>query len=177
MNKRALTPEEKRLWRHFTHDNQAINRCSERVESSEKPVKIKPKASYEAVALPPTPQSWMPDLQPGDLSQMDGRMAQRLRRGQLEPEATLDLHGYTQAEANHQFHHFLTDASARGIRVLRIITGYGKMSGGNGVLKAALPRWINLPENRRLVLGYHQARPEAGGAGAWMVLLKRKERL
>ncbi|MDG1287217.1 MAG: Smr/MutS family protein [Rickettsiales bacterium] len=116
------------------------------------------------------------DLQPDDMAGIHKRMAQRLRRGQEIPEGTLDLHGDTQMQASHHFQQFIHESSHAGLRVVRVITGYGKMT-GKGVLKAALPRWVNFPENRRLILSYHQARPEEGGSGAWVILLKRKERL
>ncbi len=174
MNKRTLTPEEKRLWHHFTQDVQHVNTrvvdiAASEVESVTPSVMMK---SNMPIARPSTSI----DLQPDDMASVHRRTAQRLRRGQETPQATLDLHGYTQMQASHQFHQFLYEASQSGLRVVRVVTGYGKMT-GKGVLKAALPRWVNFPENRRLILTYHQARPEDGGSGAWILFLKRKERL
>ena len=165
------------MWRGFMHNVSQINsdapvKSARAIVDSMPLIDVIPR--YVNPASRPMSQI---DLQPDDMSNINKRSAQRLRKGKETPQATLDLHGFTQAEAIHKFHQFLTETSHAGLRVLRIITGYGKMSGGNGVLRAALPRWINLPENRRLVLSYHQARPQEGGAGAWILLLKRKERL
>lgn len=176
MSKRPILPEEKELWNSFTHNVHRIGGKEVYLSESSKP-------SHEVIIIAetytnPTCRSAPHiDLQPDDMSNINKRTAQRLRRGLHKPQATLDMHGFTQAEAIHQFHHFLVEAANNDLRVLRVITGYGKMNGGNGVLRAALPRWVNLPENRRLILSYHQARPQDGGAGAWILLLKRRERL
>jgi len=175
-NFRHLTPEERRQWRHFTQDVECLHpRVPEPYLPREKslppasPMPVKP-----AMAAMPT---ILDELRAGDLSALDKRTAQRLKRGHHRPEATLDLHGMNQQQAYDAFQQFLHLASHEGLRVLRVITGYGKMSGGQAVLKNALPRWINFTENRFLILSYHQARPEEGGAGAWILFLKRRERL
>jgi len=174
MNKRMLTPEEKRLWHHFTQDvenanTRMIDSPINNAESVTQASTIKPEMPIFRPSLPT-------DLQPDDMAGIHKCMAQRLRRGQEIPERTLDLHGDTQIQASQHFHQFIHESSQSGLRVVRVVTGYGKMT-GKGVLKAALPRWVNFPENRRIILSYHQARPEDGGSGAWIILLKRKERL
>ena len=42
-----------------------------------------------------------------------------------------------------------------------------------GVLRAAVPRWLNEPPNRARILAFAPARDRHGGAGALYVLLKR----
>jgi DNA-nicking Smr family endonuclease len=94
----------------------------------------------------------------------------RLRRGYWGIEAQLDLHGLTRDEARVELVHFL-DASVRhGFRCIRIIHGKGHSSrDGEPVLKARVGGWLS---QRAEVLAFCQARPEDGGGGAVLVLLK-----
>ena len=48
-------------------------------------------------------------------SGVDGRTSERLRRGQLEPESRLDLHGMTEAAAHRALAGFLRSAHAQGL--------------------------------------------------------------
>ena len=80
----------------------------------------------------------------------------------------------TQAEAHRALAGFVAGSRAAGRRCLLVITGHGRMSGG--VLKAAVPRWLDEPELRPHVLALAPAQPQAGGSGALYVLLRRKAR-
>ena len=105
-----------------------------------------------------------------DGSGVQARTRQRLRRGQLRPEATLDLHGLTRDEAHARLDAFLAKAHASGRRCVLVITGIGRGSASGGVLRRALPGWLELhPE----VLDSAPAQPADGGAGACYVLLRR----
>src|SRR6185436_9447888 len=102
---------------------------------------------------------------------LDRASAERLKRGRYPVEARLDLHGMTQAEAHRALNGFVAGSRALGRRVVLVITGHGRISGG--VLKTAVPRWLNEPELRRHVLAASPARPQHGGAGALYVLLRK----
>jgi DNA-nicking Smr family endonuclease len=91
----------------------------------------------------------------------------------LRIEARLDLHGLTQAEAHHTLGAFLADAQRRERRCVLIITGKGGVGRG-GVLRAAVPRWLNEAPNRTRVLAFAPAKLKDGGAGALYVLLRRQ---
>src|SRR5262249_48894168 len=116
-----------------------------------------------------------PPLAAGDVVGVDRRLAERLRRGRLPIESTLDLHGLTQDEAHASLDRFITMAVAKGIRTVLVVTGKGRGDGG-GVLKATLPRWLNTPGLRRHLLAFAMARPEHGGTGAVYILLRRSKR-
>lgn len=183
MSKRRLTPQEQRLWYRFTHDVSRHHHPSPPAMEEAAFSPALPRFEQEMLsgvsASPPRPTiaTAEEDIAPGQMHLLNKATARRLRRGQQQPEATLDLHGYTRSEAQHHFQHFLHHCCQQGLRVVRVITGYGKMKAGTGVLRAELPRWVNLPENRALVLSFDQARPQDGGAGAWIFYLKRRERL
>lgn len=180
---RHLTREEQQLWQRFTqdmrpmHENEPSAVADPSVTLTAQPVTTLPSASL--TTMPAKAGTTTYDLHPGDTSGVDRRSIQRIRRGKLTPEATLDLHGYSQADAMHQFQLFIRHAVEQGIRLIRVITGHGKMRDYSeaGILRQALPRWVNLPENRRYIINYENARPQEGGAGAWLILLRRKERL
>jgi DNA-nicking Smr family endonuclease len=90
----------------------------------------------------------------------------------LPIEGTIDLHGMTQAEAYRSLHHFLAVSQERGRRCILVITGKGSHS--EGVLRAAVPHWLNLPVTRSLVLAFAYATSAHGGVGALYVLLRRR---
>jgi len=134
-------------------------------------------------------QSSPPPLVSGQLAGLDRRSAEKLRKGQMAVEATLDLHGMTQAAAHAAVARFIAARHAGGTRCVLIVTGKGKaadpfrpkappgrftFSADRGVLREALPRWLNEPALRAHIIAVSPARPEHGGAGAVYVLLKRK---
>ena len=94
----------------------------------------------------------------------------RLRRGHWPMQAQLDLHGLTRDEARLELVTFLTDSNQRGFRCVRVIHGKGLSSKhGESVLKARIGSWLSQRED---VLAFCQAKPEDGGSGAVLVLLK-----
>jgi DNA-nicking Smr family endonuclease len=105
-------------------------------------------------------------LRPG----MPRQTLRRLRRGYWKIEAQLDLHGLTRDEARPQLVAFLDASRKRGARCVRIIHGKGLSSRNHEpVLKARVGSWL---AQRSEVLAFSQARPEDGGSGAVLVLLK-----
>jgi DNA-nicking Smr family endonuclease len=100
-----------------------------------------------------------------------GHADAHLRRGRLEPEGRLDLHGMTQERAYRALLGFLIRAQADGQKLVLVITGKG------GVLRSQLPLWLGQAELRALVAGINEAHVKHGGGGAFYVLLKRQKRL
>ena len=64
-----------------------------------------------------------------------------LRRGIIEPEATLDLHGLRVLEARKALARFLVQSTARGRRCVRIIHGKGRGSSEQPILKQKIRSW------------------------------------
>lgn len=113
-------------------------------------------------------------LMPGRVAGLDKRTAQRLRRGQLPIEGRIDLHGMTQAEAHANLLRFVTASAKAGRRCVLVITGKGlRGSAGTGVLRSELPRWLNEPVLRPLILSFAPAQPKDGGGGAFYVYLRK----
>ena len=124
-----------------------------------------------AVPTKPTAASELPPLD--RLAGVDRATAERLKRGRRMIEARLDLHGMTQAEAHRALFGFVAGSRTAGRRCVLVITGHGRI--GGGVLKSAVPRWLDEPDLRRAVLATAPARPQHGGHGALYVLLRRTQ--
>ena len=104
----------------------------------------------------------------------DRRLLRKLKHGDYVPEGRLDLHGHDAASARREVERFVTQARRGGKRCILIIHGRGNQSaGGAPVLKPALPEWLSSGALSRAVLAFTGAAPDAGGAGATMVLLRR----
>lgn len=112
---------------------------------------------------------------------MDRRRFDRLRRGKIAPQARIDLHGMTAANAHPALVGFITRAHAQGIRLVLVITGKGNvrrddagfMPVQRGVLRHSVPQWLQRPPIGPLVLEVTQAHLRHGGGGALYVYLRR----
>lgn len=126
---------------------------------------------------------------PPDLSSFDRKAARRLRQGQLEIEARIDLHGMRQQEAHAALRRFLFSSFAKGRRWVLVITGKGALQrrdadevpymGGSerGVLRRNVPMWLAEPELRAIVVSFTAAAIPHGGDGALYVQLRNPERV
>jgi DNA-nicking Smr family endonuclease len=115
---------------------------------------------------------------------LDKRTAERLRKGRMEIDGKLDLHGLTRAEAHRRLRSFITAAQIQGKRCVLVITGKGSSkqksddapfmkSEKSGILREAVPKWLMAPDLRQLVIDIRHAQPKHGGSGALYVLLRR----
>lgn len=197
---RRLTSDERELWHRVVRDAVPLrphrrDTASEEMTIEALPAEPTPEGGAAARrvksrALPSSPKpaaQARPSVPP--LTGLDRRMTQRLARGQLEVEATLDLHGHTQERAYVALASFLSRARARGLRLVLVITGKGEspyarhtLHGNDfynvperpGILRAALPRWLEEARFRAMVAGYQPAHPRHGGGGAFYVRLRKK---
>ena len=120
-------------------------------------------------AAPPSP----PPLEHGTVAGIDKRTAQRMKRGTLRPEGRIDLHGMTQDEAHAALNRFIAAAHRAGKRQVLVITGKGMRSGGQGVLRNAVPHWLNGAGLREKIIAFDYANPKDGGEGALYVRLRK----
>lgn len=120
------------------------------------------------VPLPRLPSAPAYNEQPA--AAIGGHADAHLRRGRLEPEARLDLHGLTHDGAYRALLRFLFGAQAAGHKLVLVITGKG------GVLRERLPLWLGQAELQPLVAGVNKAHVKHGGGGAFYVLLRKHQR-
>lgn len=96
----------------------------------------------------------------------------KLRRGQFQVGAALDLHGMTVTTAREALGEFLRRARRDSLGCVRIVHGKGNGSRQRGpVLKQKINHWLR---QRNEVLAFCSARPMDGGTGAIYVLLRRQ---
>ena len=112
--------------------------------------------------------------------QMDQKAFGRFRRGKLKPEARIDLHGMTLAQAHPALTGFILRSASAGHRLVLVITGKGKNrdDGGPiptkfGVLRHQAPQWLSMPPLGPMVLQVTEAHIRHGGSGAYYVYLRR----
>jgi DNA-nicking Smr family endonuclease len=136
---------------------------------------MRPQKSKPPARPPSSPaHASAPALPP--LSAIDRRARQKIARGHVEIGARIDLHGMKQSEAKERLSAFLHRAQARGKSLVLVITGKGTAApegAERGVLRRAVPLWLALPELRPLVIGFEEAAPSHGGAGALYVRIRR----
>jgi len=171
--RRVLSYDERVLWTTVTKSVAPMRDALPAIEEPAPPPDApRPKRAPRAaapVALPP-PKPAPPPLQP-----LDRRARQRVARGREPIDGRMDLHGLTQSEAHSALLHFLHAASARGARLVLIITGKGgRGDGERGVLRRQVPQWLALPDLRDLVVGFEDAHVAHGGEGALYVRLRRR---
>ncbi|PHS28087.1 MAG: hypothetical protein COA84_02225 [Robiginitomaculum sp.] len=99
----------------------------------------------------------------------------KVRRGQIEAQASIDLHGKRYDEARAYLLRRLEDCVADRMRSVLVITGRGARD--EGVLRTGLPNWISEAPYRALVSGYAPAHTRHGGKGAWYVFLRKNRGL
>ena len=115
-------------------------------------------------------------------SGVNGATQDKLRRGLMEPDARIDLHGMTQTAAHRTLFTWLAAAHSRGYRLVLVVTGKGNpkndenapwMMSAHGVLKQMVPRWLNEPELAALIASVQPAHVKHGGDGALYVYLRK----
>jgi DNA-nicking Smr family endonuclease len=111
---------------------------------------------------------------------MDAKAFVRMTRGKLSPEARIDLHGMTLAEAHPELIRFILNAQSAGLRLVLVITGKGKRGDDTGpipqrtgALRHHVPQWLRLPPLGPAVLQVAEAHLKHGGSGAYYVYLRR----
>lgn len=198
----ALSEEDRLLWQAVTDGVRPLAVPDSSFESSSgaspaepaSPV-IKPQATHRhhrhksihGPAPTDTARRGPPHLEHGVASGVDKRTLRRLVRGRKSIEARLDLHGQTREQARASLVAFIRHSHDVRRRCVLVITGKGLTNrgpaGGDsrppsaaaGVLRRVVPRWLNEPPLRPLVLAFSHATPAHGGEGALYVLLKRKK--
>jgi len=142
-----------------------------------------PAAGPEPAALSTRPSQRKPSAPP-PLAPLERRLKRDLARGRAVVDGVLDLHGLSQAEAHHALRGFLVQAQTQNFRLTIVITGKGGRGSADdadwfyetGVLRRLVPHWLREPDLRSVVLGFEEAGPGHGGAGALYVRLRRRDR-
>lgn len=190
--RRKPDPDDLALWQAATREAKPIKRrpglrksateaakpvVTPKIAATSVPAKpTKPPVLKRAVARPvaPAPKKTEPQhLERGKSPGVDKRQAERLKRGRTPIDARLDLHGMTQDAAHKRLTIFIENAVASEKRAIVVVTGKG-FKEGSGVLRAAVPHWLNEPRLRPHILTFEYAQPKDGGMGALYILLRKR---
>jgi DNA-nicking Smr family endonuclease len=195
---RHLSPEERALWDHVTRNDLPLKPVRKAAAPADAPLPAAPSSTGGVPALPaPLPRFVIgeradhrrsDDLLPGlaeDMARMplrmDARAFGRMAKGKLTPEARIDLHGLTLAEAHPALREFILASHAAGRRLVLVITGKGKlrdelapMPAREGVLRHQVPQWLAMAPLGPMVLQIAPAHLRHGGTGAYYVYLRRQ---
>jgi DNA-nicking Smr family endonuclease len=176
MAARHPSREDRALWRNAMKGVARVAPARPAPAAADVEPPTEPPRVRRSRATPPQPKTApaLPRLEPGSSPGVDRRTAEKLRKGKLGVEARLDLHGLMQDEAHRALDRFVVRAHEQGLRTVLVITGKGGVGGARGVLKEAVPRWLNEAPLRPRVLSCSWAQPKDGGAGALYVLLRRQ---
>lgn len=163
-NNGSLTPKDADLWRSMTSDVTPIDGKTylDVDDTHDKTPKIR-----ETVAIPKAKE--LPRRQSS--KEIDRRTDERLRKGKMPIEATLDLHGYRQDEAHEALINFVKASYGASRRCVLVITGKGRMS--EGVLRQKVPGWLQASDLSPLILKIYTAQPQHGGQGAFYIYLRK----
>ncbi len=189
MTRKSFEAPDHALWEEVRQSIKPLGLVKKRKSNAIKPTH--PIAAIKTRAMP-TPEITIAhrkvNERPPPLAQMDRRTAQRLNRGQIEPEARLDLHGENLETARMKLLHFLAGERHRGCRYVLVITGKGASPFARhtlhgtthfhtpereGRLRREVPMWLHEENFRLHAVGFQPAHPKHGGGGAFYVRLRK----
>lgn len=113
---------------------------------------------------------------------VDPAIHKKVRRGRIDIDGTIDLHGMTQNQAREALRRYIGARAARGDRTILVITGKGAKTDNDyiaamserGILRTMLPIWLSEPGLSHLISGWSTAARGHGGEGAYYVRLRRQ---
>ncbi len=185
MSKKPTDSDEIELWQQATRDVKRL-KGKEYQAKLKKPSPSKVSRESSPASTPSQqyqPKPAHPSQQPKN-QHIDRRTADRLRKGQIRPEATLDLHGMAQDKAHSALIHFIQSAFAQKKRCVLLITGKGTPRTNHdpsddlfksppGILKKRAPEWLQNPSLNPYLLQFCPAQPKDGGQGALYIYLRK----
>lgn len=185
--RRPIRPEEEALWHAVARTAKPMHAPVFRKKLHDLPAAV----AEPAVKIPTTPRlapfrlgekpsAPRPQIAPSSALNMDAKSFGKMTRGKLSPEARIDLHGMTLAEAHPELTRFIHKAHVAGLRLVLVITGKGKpgvdtgpMPRRTGILRQQVPHWLHQPPLGALILQVTEAHLRHGGGGAYYVYLRR----
>lgn len=161
MNRRpnVISPEDEAFFRHAMRDATPL---------AKRPVAVTAAGEHRRSFVPSTRREIAFVEPAAEAAPIRGHIEARLRRGRLEPEARIDLHGHNYDSAYRLLVAFLARSISEGKRLVLVITGKG------GVLRNSLPLWLNGAELGSRVIGMREAHAKHGGGGAFYVALQKR---
>lgn len=107
---------------------------------------------------------------------LDGGWDRRIKRGAVEPDRTIDLHGHSLDAAWDVLDRGLDRAIAGDARVILLITGKPPkdMPATRGKIRGAVGAWLESSRHAEHIAAVRDAHPRHGGRGALYIVLRRR---
>jgi DNA-nicking Smr family endonuclease len=185
MADRPLTASEKALWQKVIEtvkplDQARVSRVkalpvAKKLPEVRGPITAESFGGVSAKAIPLNQQTAVPHK-----AGLDGHWDRRLNKGVVQPDVTIDLHGYTLSSAHGRLDSALELSIAAGHRALLLITGKARSEderrreGGRGAIRAAISDWLAASRHAPYIAAVRRAHPRHGGAGALYIILRRR---
>ncbi|HEY9091394.1 Smr/MutS family protein [Parasphingorhabdus sp.] len=185
MADRPLTAGEKALWQKVIEtvkplDQARVSRVkalpvAKKLPEVRGPITAESFGGASAKAIPLHQQSAI-----SEKAGLDGHWDRRLNKGVVQPDVTIDLHGYTLTSAHGRLDSALELSIAAGHRAILLITGKARSDderrreGGRGAIRAAISDWLAASRHAPYIAAVRRAHPRHGGAGALYIILRRR---
>ena len=189
-SKPSVSKAEKLLFERVLSDVKPIENVGTFISSGQEAVKMpqrtkeiaRKNSSTQTKSKPSQKPLFLKNFLPGRAPGLDRSSAIKLAKGRFIIQGKLDLHGMTQRQAHAALIDFIQAGFNHRKRNLLVITGKGRPKGEDevvgyrkreGILKSIVPKWLDEPPLRGLVLAFTTSQREHGGAGALYVLLRK----
>lgn len=173
--KTKVTTDDLEAFQSAVEGTKPLSQNKVRLSSLEPTRKIKKEDDFPEDRIHFSDDSNLPDVSSEAFisfkqSDISNKSLRKLRKGQYNVEASLDLHGMNAEEAMIAVERFLQQCLHKGMRVVLIIHGKGYHSNQSPILKNKLNHWLR---EINFVLAFSSAAPQHGSRGAMYVLLKK----
>lgn len=168
---RSLSPEEAELWARVAA---TIRPLSREPQSSPAADPAKPAQAARRPARPPLHRAAPAHAGPG--TTLDSGWDRRLRSGEVEPDAVLDLHGFSLDKAWNAIDRGLERAIATDKRILLLVTGHERPGGPHvqrGKIRAVVNDWLQVSRHAPKIAAVRPANKRHGGGGSLYIILRR----
>lgn len=105
-------------------------------------------------------------------SPIDHKTYKLIATKKIKIDGRIDLHKRTQEEAKSDLQKFFASAQVNSQKIVLVITGKGVEN--KGILKANVPRWLEIAPLDKYVNGFCVAHKNHGGDGALYVRIRKK---
>ena len=97
----------------------------------------------------------------------------KLKNGNFEIDAKIDLHGLRVIEAEKLLYSFLLNQYSKNNRNILVVSGKGLM--GKGVIRSNIRNWFKGEVLSKIIYVFNSAAPKDGGEGAFYVKLRKNK--
>jgi len=179
MAERRLSPDEAEIWAKVA----ASVRRMEKTPATASEIPSSPQRRLGSIAVASSgpaksQEPWAPASAGATRlgETLDGGWDRRLRRGTVQPERSIDLHGHTLASAHKVLDQALERAVADDVRVLLVVTGKPPRDPAphrRGLIRASIGDWLAASRHAPRIAAVRNAHPRHGGTGALYLILRR----